>query len=193
MSAHGLDRRLARAVLAIPAASSSPRRVVWTFAALAAGLSMWVSNSATTEMLFPIALGVLGTMDGQRGRSTPLARSLRKSCPSSSAPAIRFRRRSAARSPQRDEDRERQLPARRRHHVHHRPDERRHPPAASSAQLIESEQRRKYKVEDDERAGVDERVPRDSVLDLELNERVERRAGRPRPTRSQTASAVITI
>jgi sodium-dependent dicarboxylate transporter 2/3/5 len=80
MSAHGLDRRLARAVLAIPAASSSPRRVVWTFAALAAALSMWVSNSATTAMLFPIALGVLGTMDGERGRSSPLARSLLLAC-----------------------------------------------------------------------------------------------------------------
>lgn len=80
MSAHGLDRRLARAVLSIPAASSTPRRVVWTFAALAAGLSMWVSNSATTAMLFPIAVGVLGTMDGQRGRSTPLARSLLLAC-----------------------------------------------------------------------------------------------------------------
>jgi sodium-dependent dicarboxylate transporter 2/3/5 len=80
MSAHGLDRRLARAVLAIPAASSSPRRVVWTFVALAAVLSMWVSNSATTAMLFPIALGVLGTMDGERSRSTPLARSLLLAC-----------------------------------------------------------------------------------------------------------------
>ena len=80
MSAHGLDRRLARAVLAIPAASSTPRRVVWTFAALAAVLSMWVSNSATTAMLFPIALGVLGTMEGHRGRSSALARSLLLAC-----------------------------------------------------------------------------------------------------------------
>lgn len=80
MSVHGLDRRLARAVLAIPAASSSPRRVVWTFAALAAVLSMWVSNSATTAMLFPIALGVLGTMSTDRGRSTPLTRSLLLAC-----------------------------------------------------------------------------------------------------------------
>ncbi len=80
MSVHGLDRRLARAVLAIPAASSSPRRVVWTFAALAAVLSMWVSNSATTAMLVPIALGVLGTMDAERGRSSLLARPLLLAC-----------------------------------------------------------------------------------------------------------------
>ncbi len=57
MSAHGLDRRIARAILAIPAASSSPRRVVVTFLALSAALSMWLSNSATTAMLYPIALG----------------------------------------------------------------------------------------------------------------------------------------
>ena len=80
MSVHGLDRRLAQAVLSIPAASSSPRRVVWTFAALAAVLSMWVSNSATTAMLYPIALGVLGTMDARRGWSTPLARPLLLAC-----------------------------------------------------------------------------------------------------------------
>ncbi|MBK8597027.1 MAG: SLC13/DASS family transporter [Holophagales bacterium] len=80
MSVHGLDRRLARAVLALPAASSSPKRIVWTFAALGAALSMWLSNSATTAMLFPIALGVLGTMDGERSRSTPLARSLLLAC-----------------------------------------------------------------------------------------------------------------
>lgn len=80
MSVHGLDRRLARAVLAIPAASASPRRVVWTFAALAAVLSMWVSNSATTAMLFPIALGVLGTMSTDSRRSTPLTRSLLLAC-----------------------------------------------------------------------------------------------------------------
>lgn len=79
MSAHGLDRRIARAILAIPAASSSPRRVVVTFLALSAALSMWLSNSATTAMLYPIALGTLGALSEGSGRS-PLARALLLAC-----------------------------------------------------------------------------------------------------------------
>lgn len=80
MSVHGLDRRLARAVLALRAASSSPGRVVVTFTVLAAALSMWLSNSATTAMLYPIALGVLGTLAPGGDRRSPLARSLLLAC-----------------------------------------------------------------------------------------------------------------
>jgi sodium-dependent dicarboxylate transporter 2/3/5 len=80
MGVHGLDRRLARAVLAFPAASSSPRRVVWAFAALAAALSMWISNSATTAMLYPIALGVVGALETDGGRRSGFERSLLLAC-----------------------------------------------------------------------------------------------------------------
>lgn len=80
MSVHGLDRRLARAVLSVPAASSSPRRVVLSFAAMAAALSMWISNSATTAMLYPIALGVLATVEGDGPRRPLLQRSLLLAC-----------------------------------------------------------------------------------------------------------------
>ncbi len=80
MSVHGLDRRLARAVLAVPAASSSPVRVVVTFAVLAAALSMWLSNSATTAMLYPIALGVLGTLETDGSRPRALQRALLLAC-----------------------------------------------------------------------------------------------------------------
>ena len=80
MSVHGLDRRLARAVLSVPAASASPRRVVLAFAAMAAAMSMWISNSATTAMLYPIALGVLSTLETDGRRRTPLERSLLLAC-----------------------------------------------------------------------------------------------------------------
>lgn len=80
MTAHGLDRRLARAVLALPAASSSPARVVATFAALAAALSMWISNSAAAAMLYPIALGVVGSLAPAGERSAPLARAVLLAC-----------------------------------------------------------------------------------------------------------------
>ena len=79
MAAHGLDRRIARAILSARAASASPFRVVVTFVGLAAALSMWLSNSATTAMLAPIALGALGTLGG--GESRPgLARPLLLAC-----------------------------------------------------------------------------------------------------------------
>lgn len=80
MSVHGLDRRLARAVLALPAASSSPGRVVVTFTVLSAALSMWLSNSAATAMLYPIALGVLGTLSPGGDSRSPLARALLLAC-----------------------------------------------------------------------------------------------------------------
>ncbi len=78
MGVHGLDRRIARAVLSIPGASASPLRVVVTFLALAAALSMWLSNSATTAMLYPIALGTLGAVDV--GARSSLARPLLLAC-----------------------------------------------------------------------------------------------------------------
>lgn len=57
LSRHGLDRRIANAVMALPALGASPRRARLTLALLAAGLSAWISNTATTAMLLPIALG----------------------------------------------------------------------------------------------------------------------------------------
>ena len=80
MSVHGLDRRLARAVLAVPAASASPLRLVVTFTALTAALSMWLSNSATTAMLSPIALGLLGACAGDGRRRPHLERALLLAC-----------------------------------------------------------------------------------------------------------------
>jgi sodium-dependent dicarboxylate transporter 2/3/5 len=80
MGVHGLDRRLARAVLSVPAASASPARVVLSFATMAAALSMWLSNSATTAMLYPIALGVLSTLDVSGDRRRALERSLLLAC-----------------------------------------------------------------------------------------------------------------
>lgn len=80
MSVHGLDRRLAGAVLALPAASATPVRVVLSFTALSAGLSMWLSNSATTAMLYPIALGVVGSLVPGGGKGSPLARAVLLAC-----------------------------------------------------------------------------------------------------------------
>ena len=57
MQRWNLDRRIA--LLALQRAGSSPSRIVGTFMAVTAMLSMWVSNTATAVMMLPIALGVV--------------------------------------------------------------------------------------------------------------------------------------
>ncbi|NOZ00876.1 MAG: DASS family sodium-coupled anion symporter, partial [Deltaproteobacteria bacterium] len=52
----GLHRRLALSTL--HTLGGSPRRLVWGFLVVTAALSMWLSNTATTLMLLPIALAV---------------------------------------------------------------------------------------------------------------------------------------
>jgi sodium-dependent dicarboxylate transporter 2/3/5 len=59
MHGSGLDRRIARFVLSRPSVGASTTRVLFAFGLTCALLSMWLSNTATTAMLFPIALGVL--------------------------------------------------------------------------------------------------------------------------------------
>lgn len=59
MAVHGLDRRIAFGILNLKFVGSSSGRILISFAVLSAGLSMWLSNSATTAMLYPIAMGVL--------------------------------------------------------------------------------------------------------------------------------------
>jgi sodium-dependent dicarboxylate transporter 2/3/5 len=53
---HDLDRRIAYSL--IIAIGTSPRRLILAVMAATAGLSMVVSNSATTAMMVPIALGI---------------------------------------------------------------------------------------------------------------------------------------
>lgn len=59
MQKHGLDRRLALGLLAVPGVAKSPTTLFAAFAVLTAGLSMWMSNSATAAVMLPIALGVV--------------------------------------------------------------------------------------------------------------------------------------
>ncbi len=57
----GLHRRLALAIL--DAIGTSPRRLVWGFLFSSAALSMWLSNTATTLMMLPIAAGVASRIE----------------------------------------------------------------------------------------------------------------------------------
>ena len=56
---HGLDRRLAYAVLSHPLIAASPSRILFAFGAVTALISAWISNTATTAMMFTIGLAIL--------------------------------------------------------------------------------------------------------------------------------------
>lgn len=59
MLRHGLNRRIALAVLGVKWVGNNPQRLLWAFGLVTAFISMWVSNTATTAMMFPIALSIL--------------------------------------------------------------------------------------------------------------------------------------
>ena len=65
MAKSGLHKRLAFVMLRIFGASSG-RRLVMGFMATAAILSMWMSNTATTLMLLPVALAILDRINDPR-------------------------------------------------------------------------------------------------------------------------------
>lgn len=59
---HGLNRRIAFQVLGWRVVGNSPGRLLLAFGALTGFISMWVSNTATTAMMFPIAIAILTEM-----------------------------------------------------------------------------------------------------------------------------------
>lgn len=59
MFVHGLDRRIAFAALASKLVGPNLGRLVVVYAALGAAISMWVSNIATTAVMFPIGLSLI--------------------------------------------------------------------------------------------------------------------------------------
>ncbi len=59
MFVHGVDRRIAFTALSSPFVGSSALRVLVVYAAVATVISMWISNTATTAMMFPIGLSIV--------------------------------------------------------------------------------------------------------------------------------------
>jgi sodium-dependent dicarboxylate transporter 2/3/5 len=59
---HGLDRRVAYAVLSLPWVGARPGRILFAFGAVTAMISGWISNTATTAMMFGIGLSILAAL-----------------------------------------------------------------------------------------------------------------------------------
>ncbi len=72
MEVSRLGERLAWQMLARPWACGTPGRLLFTLGAIGCGVSLILSNTATTAMLLPIGLGLLGAL-GQSQRGSPMA------------------------------------------------------------------------------------------------------------------------
>lgn len=72
MEVTGLGERMAWQILARPWASATPGRLLFTLGAVACVASLILSNTATTAMLLPIGLGLLGAL-GTIERGSPFA------------------------------------------------------------------------------------------------------------------------
>jgi len=71
MCVHALDRRLALSVLSLKSIGHNKTRVLFALGLTSLFLSMWISNTATTAMMYPIALGVMDAFRAQRDKKNP--------------------------------------------------------------------------------------------------------------------------
>ncbi len=62
MMTHGLDKRVAYSMLSLKWVGSNPARILFALGFVTANISGWVSNTATTAMMYPIALGLLAAI-----------------------------------------------------------------------------------------------------------------------------------
>lgn len=62
MVRHGLSRRLALGLMGLPGMAERPGRLLAAYTATCVLLSMWISNTTTAAMMFPMALALLGEM-----------------------------------------------------------------------------------------------------------------------------------
>jgi sodium-dependent dicarboxylate transporter 2/3/5 len=65
---HGLDRRIAYAVLSLRVVGANPMRILFAFGAVTAAISAWISNTATTAMMYAIGMAILSFMSDSAKR-----------------------------------------------------------------------------------------------------------------------------
>ncbi|MGH9887076.1 MAG: SLC13 family permease [bacterium] len=68
---HRLDRRFAFSILSLPGVGESPARVLVAYAAVSCAISMWISNTATVAMMFPIGVSLLAALESRAGAALP--------------------------------------------------------------------------------------------------------------------------
>ena len=68
MSAHSLDQKLAFSILSLKSIAQKKIRILFAMGLTSVFLSMWISNTATTAMMFPIALGVLNAFGNEKDK-----------------------------------------------------------------------------------------------------------------------------
>ncbi len=66
---HGLDRRLAYAVLSVPWVDGRPRRILAAVAVVCALTSAFISNTCTTAMMLTIVMGILAAIEAAAASS----------------------------------------------------------------------------------------------------------------------------
>ncbi len=75
MCVHTLDRRLAFSVLSFKSIANRKSRILFALGLTSIFLTLWISNTATTAMMFPIALGILESFkaNGERKNRIPFS------------------------------------------------------------------------------------------------------------------------
>ena len=67
MFVHGVDRRIAYTALSLRLVGTSAFRILLVYAGVCTALSMWISNTATTAMMFPIGLSIIAHLKRTAG------------------------------------------------------------------------------------------------------------------------------
>jgi sodium-dependent dicarboxylate transporter 2/3/5 len=62
MAIHGLDKRFAYGIMSMKFVGNRTGPILFAFGFICAFLSMWISNTATTAMMLPIAMGIVYAM-----------------------------------------------------------------------------------------------------------------------------------
>lgn len=62
---HDLDKRFAYGVLSLKAIGARPSRILFAFGAVTAFISAWISNTATTAMMFAIGMSIIAFLKKQ--------------------------------------------------------------------------------------------------------------------------------
>ena len=70
MCVHGMDQKLAYSVLSFKGIANKKTKILFSLGLTSVFLSLWISNTATTAMMYPIALGILDSFREDKQEKT---------------------------------------------------------------------------------------------------------------------------